>query len=69
MNLSTARSEKRAKEVGVRKTLGGGQGSLILQFFVESTLLVLAALGWLSWQYGCCSRCSMPWLTKTCRWT
>lgn len=45
MNLSTARSEKRAKEVGVRKTLGGGQGSLILQFFVESTLLVLAAFG------------------------
>lgn len=43
MNLSTARSEKRAKEVGVRKTLGSGKMSLILQFFCESTILVLAA--------------------------
>ena len=39
MNLSTARSEKRAKEVGVRKTLGSGKKQLILQFFFESMIL------------------------------
>lgn len=45
MNLSTARSEKRAREVGVRKTLGSGKRELILQFFSEST--ILAALAFL----------------------
>src|SRR5438046_9437414 len=43
MNLSTARAEKRAKEVGVRKTLGSGKKQLILQFFFESTILALVA--------------------------
>lgn len=43
MNLSTARSEKKAKEVGVRKTLGSGKGQLVLQFFFESMTLVIAA--------------------------
>jgi ABC-type antimicrobial peptide transport system permease subunit len=43
MNLSTARSEKRAKEVGVRKTLGSGKKQLILQFFSESMILAFAA--------------------------
>jgi len=43
MNLSTARSEKRAREVGVRKTMGSGKTPLILQFFCESTILVLIA--------------------------
>ena len=43
MNLSTARSEKRAKEVGVRKTLGSRKGELIAQFFAESTLFALLA--------------------------
>jgi ABC-type antimicrobial peptide transport system permease subunit len=36
MNLSTARSEKRAKEVGIRKTIGSGRGQLITQFLTES---------------------------------
>jgi len=39
MNLSTARSEKRAREVGVRKTLGSGKRQLIFQFFSESIIL------------------------------
>jgi ABC-type antimicrobial peptide transport system permease subunit len=43
MNLSTARSEKRAKEVGVRKTLGSGKSQLTLQFFFESMILALIA--------------------------
>jgi predicted permease len=43
MNLSTARSEKRAKEVGVRKTLGSGKKQLVLQFFFESMILALMA--------------------------
>ncbi len=43
MNLSTARSEKRAKEVGVRKTIGSGRGQLIGQFYSESLLISLFA--------------------------
>lgn len=43
MNLSTARSEKRAKEVGIRKTLGSDKKQLITQFYAESLLLSLAA--------------------------
>jgi len=39
MNLSTARSEKRAKEVGVRKTLGSDRKQLIGQFYTESLLM------------------------------
>jgi putative ABC transport system permease protein len=38
MNLSTARSEKRAKEVGIRKAIGSERGQLITQFFCESLL-------------------------------
>lgn len=41
MNLSTARSEKRAREVGIRKTLGSGKHQLILQFLSESVLLAV----------------------------
>ena len=43
MNLSTARSEKRAKEVGIRKTVGSLRSQLILQFFSESLLTVVLA--------------------------
>jgi len=49
MNLSTARSEKRAKEVGVRKAIGSGRKQLISQFLSESMLIsglaFLLALG------------------------
>jgi putative ABC transport system permease protein len=41
MNLSTARASQRAKEVGVRKVIGAGQGDLIKQFLGESFLLAL----------------------------
>jgi putative ABC transport system permease protein len=43
MNLSTARSEKRAREVGIRKAIGSLRGQLILQFFSESLLVALLA--------------------------
>lgn len=43
MNLSTARSEKRAREVGVRKAVGSLRGQLIGQFFSESFLVVFIA--------------------------
>jgi putative ABC transport system permease protein len=43
MILSTARSERRAKEVGIRKAIGSLRGQLIRQFFVESYLVVLIA--------------------------
>jgi putative ABC transport system permease protein len=44
MNLSTARSAKRAREVGVRKVIGAGKASLIRQFLGESIFLSLMAL-------------------------
>src|SRR6185437_8291591 len=43
MNLSTARSEKRAKEVGIRKVIGARKATLIAQFIGESTILALLA--------------------------
>lgn len=43
MNLSTAQSEKRAKEVGIRKTVGSLRKQLIFQFFSESLLTVVLA--------------------------
>jgi putative ABC transport system permease protein len=43
MNLSTARSEKRAREVGVRKVAGAGKSSLIAQFISESMVMVMIA--------------------------
>ncbi len=43
MNLSTARSEKRAKEVGIRKSIGSQRSQLINQFLGESFLVVLFA--------------------------
>lgn len=54
MNLSTARSEKRAKEVGIRKAIGSLRAQLIAQFFAESIGMALVAfalsllLVWLS---------------------
>jgi putative ABC transport system permease protein len=44
MNLSTARSGTRAKEVGVRKAIGAGRQSLVGQFMSESLLLAFASL-------------------------
>ena len=43
MNLSTARSEKRAKEVGIRKTIGAQKVSLVIQFLAESILISVIA--------------------------
>jgi putative ABC transport system permease protein len=43
MNLSTARSMERAKEVGIRKSIGAGRESLIFQFLGESFIIVLLA--------------------------
>jgi len=39
MNLSTARSEKRAKEVGIRKSVGSVRSQLVAQFYCESLLI------------------------------
>ncbi|QEK99432.1 FtsX-like permease family protein [Olivibacter sp. LS-1] len=43
MNLATARSEKQAKEVGIRKTVGSHRWQLIGRFFAESYITVLIA--------------------------
>jgi ABC-type antimicrobial peptide transport system permease subunit len=45
MNLSTARSERRAKEVGIRKVVGSVRSQLIGQFYTESLFVALLALG------------------------
>ncbi|WP_363435908.1 ABC transporter permease [Chitinophaga ginsengisegetis] len=45
MNLATARSEKRAKEVGIRKVVGAGKGRLITQFISEALFMSLLAAG------------------------
>ncbi len=44
MNLSTARSEKRAKEVGIRKVVGSLRGQLVGQFYCESLLVAVLSL-------------------------
>lgn len=44
MNLATARSTKRAREVGLRKVVGSHRGSLIMQFLTESTFLTIISL-------------------------
>jgi putative ABC transport system permease protein len=44
VNLSTAQSMQRAKEVGIRKVLGGRGRGIALQFFTETSLLTVAAI-------------------------
>jgi putative ABC transport system permease protein len=44
VNLSTARASKRAKEVGVRKTVGAQKSSLVIQFLCESFLMTISAV-------------------------
>ena len=70
MNLSTARSEKRAREVGIRKSVGSQRNQLIQQFLGESLLmsflsfvvsLVLAAIVLPSFNVLADKQMSMPW--------
>jgi putative ABC transport system permease protein len=74
MNLSTARSEKRAKEVGIRKTVGSVRLQLISQFFSESVLVVVFAftvslvlvdtfLPWFNQVAG--KQIEIPWMNTT----
>lgn len=55
MNLATARSSVRAKEIGVRKVMGASQGKLVGQFLSESLLFVFIAvlLAWCSLIWPC----------------
>ncbi len=57
MNLSTARSEKRAKEVGIRKTLGSFRSHLVKQFFSESLVIAFIAFALTI----CLAQLSLPW--------
>ncbi|MGY0038069.1 ABC transporter permease [Pedobacter sp. NJ-S-72] len=50
MNMATAKSENRAKEVGIKKTIGASRSSLIAQFLTESILLATIS------KYHCCIR-------------
>ncbi len=45
VNLSTAQSMQRAKEIGVRKVLGGSKSNVAVQFFTETLVLTVAAVG------------------------
>ena len=54
MNLSTARSEKRAKEVGVRKAVGSGRKQLINQFLNESVLMAFVCIFISTWYGSSC---------------
>lgn len=44
MNMATAKSEKRAKEVGIKKTIGANRSSLVAQFLTESMVLAFVAV-------------------------
>lgn len=44
MNLTTARSAKRSREVGIRKVVGAHQGLLVRQFLTESVVLTIISL-------------------------
>src|SRR6202012_694235 len=44
VNLSTAQSMQRAREIGVRKVLGGSRSGIAVQFFAETLVLTLAAV-------------------------
>ncbi len=60
VNLATAKSLQRAREVGVRKTIGASREQLMLQFLSESTLLagisIVIAV--------CCTLMLLPWLNE-----
>ncbi|HET6252501.1 MAG TPA: ABC transporter permease [Puia sp.] len=45
VNLATAQSLQRTKEIGVRKVLGSGRGALVAQFLIETGLLTALAMG------------------------
>jgi ABC-type antimicrobial peptide transport system permease subunit len=60
MNLSTARSERRAKEVGIRKAIGSVRKQLITQFFCESFLIAFLSFALsLIWVW-----ISLPWFNN-----
>lgn len=44
MNMATAKSERRAKEVGIKKTIGATRGSLVIQFLTEAMVLTAVAV-------------------------
>lgn len=44
MNMATAKSERRAKEVGIKKTIGATRGSLVTQFLTEAMVLTIVAV-------------------------
>jgi putative ABC transport system permease protein len=44
MNMATAKSERRAKEVGIKKTIGATRSSLVIQFLTEAMVLTTVAV-------------------------
>jgi len=75
MNLSTAQSEKRAREVGVRKVIGSQRKDLILQFLIESivitTVAAFFAIAFTSVSLVGCETSGATWLggvNGSCTW-
>lgn len=60
MNLSTARSALRAKEIGIRKVVGAGKRELVLQFLSESVLISWTA----ALMSAVCLFLSLPWINN-----
>lgn len=60
MNLATARSALRAREIGIRKVVGAQKKELIIQFLSESILICFAAII----AAGILTRIALPWLNK-----
>ena len=60
MNLSTARSALRAREIGIRKVIGARKKELIIQFLSESVLICWAAI----LMAGILTYFTLPWLNK-----
>ncbi len=60
INLETARSVRRAREVGIRKVVGAGKSQLVLQFLSETIILSVIALGiaWLTIVFA------IPWFNN-----
>lgn len=56
INLTTAQAVQRAKEIGIRKTMGGSKGQLVMQFLSETFIMTVAAT--------VLSLALIPWLLK-----
>ena len=60
MNLTTARSQKRSKEIGINKTLGANKSVLVAQFYIETAVITIISIG----IGGCFAVLALPWFNQ-----